>query len=97
MIPLSESARPSFQQVYSCLRQVGPAIVISSRGTRYEVHAVVRNGRAMIVGYPRNGEVRIHEDCWGQNITCQGTRTGGIFNGSPSIYDWYYRHCGATT
>jgi hypothetical protein len=88
------NAQPSFQQVYRCLQQHGPANVTSSRGTLYEVHAEVRRGQPTIVGYPRAGEVRIHEDCWGLNTTCQRTRAGGIFNGNPSIYDWYRVTCG---
>jgi hypothetical protein len=86
-------ARPTFQQVYDCLKKHGPARVTSSRGTSYEVHAEWRKNQPVIVGYPRTGEVRIHKDCWGQDITCQGTRAGGIFNGNPSIYDWYKKHC----
>lgn len=85
--------QPSFHHVYECLKKHGPANITSSRGTPYEVHAECRKGKPVIVGYPRKGEVRIHEDCWGQAITCQGTRAGGIFNGNPSIYDWYKKHC----
>jgi hypothetical protein len=51
----------------------------------YRIEAL--NGN--IVGFPRRGRVTIHEDCWGQEITCQGTRAGGIYNGPYSIYDWY--------
>jgi hypothetical protein len=91
------NVRPTFQQVYSCLQQHGPANVVSSRGPRYVVHAEVRRGGQLIVGYPRTGEVLIHEDCWGSDKTCKGTRTGGIFNGNPSIYDWYRNTCGNVT
>ena len=38
---------------------------------------------------PRRGRVIIHPDCWKETITCQGIRTGGIYNGPYSIYDWY--------
>lgn len=30
----------------------------------------------------------IHPDCWGENLTCQGTRAGGVYNGPYGIYDW---------
>jgi hypothetical protein len=33
--------------------------------------------------------IYIHRDCWGHDITCGQTRAGGIYNGSPSIYDWF--------
>ncbi len=46
-----------------------------------------RNGT--IIAFPKSGRVTIHEDCWGKPITCQGTRAGGLYNGSYSIYDWY--------
>jgi len=89
--------RPRFIQVYDCLKHFGPATVVSSRDTTYKVCAEVRNGRETIVGYPKRGEVRIHEDCWGKNMTCEGSLAGGIINGNPSIYDWYNLHCGSTT
>lgn len=85
--------RPTFAQVYRCLQTHGPARVVSTRGTPYQVTAEVQAGRQTIVGRPRRGAVAIHADCWGGDLTCQGTRAGGIFNGSPSIYDWYHKHC----
>lgn len=51
--------------------------------------AEVRGGRETIIARPRSGQVRIHPDCWGDDLTCQRTRAGGVFNGDPSIYDWY--------
>jgi len=81
--------RPTFEQVYVRLRERGPARVLSSRATEYTVMADFRGGRETIVACPRRGEVRVHADCWGDAITCQGTRAGGIYNGDPSIYDWY--------
>ena len=80
---------PSFKQVYDCLKRHGPATCVSSRGTKYVVRAEITAGRPTIIGSPRTGEVRIHEDCWGQQLTCQKTRAGGIYNGDPSIYDWF--------
>ncbi len=51
--------------------------------------AEVRDGRRVIVARPRSSQVGVHEDCWGDDITCQRTRAGGIYNGAPSIYDWF--------
>jgi hypothetical protein len=85
---------PSFQEVYDCLCANEPATVTSTRGKRYSVYAELRRGQPVIVGYPRRGQVVVHKDCWGSDTTCQGTRAGGIFNGSPSIYDWFNSRCG---
>lgn len=97
MARVSITNRPTFVQVYDCLLGFGPATVVSSRGTTYKVCAEVRNGKQTIVGYPKSGEVRIHDDCWGQDMTCEKSLAGGIINGNPSIYDWYNLHCGSAT
>ena len=81
--------QPSFKAVYDCLKRCGPATCISSRGTKYTVRAEITAGRPTIIACPRTGEVRIHKDCWGEPLTCQKTRAGGIYNGDPSIYDWF--------
>jgi hypothetical protein len=84
----------SFDQVFRCLSARGTARVVSSRGTEYTVSAEDRDGRKTIVGRPRSGEVRVHADCWGRDMTCEGTLAGGLFNGAPSIYDWYRQNSG---
>jgi hypothetical protein len=76
---------PTFKQVYDLLKLKGPGRTESSRGTIYRIEAL--NGN--IVAFLRSGRVTIHQDCWGENITCQGTRAGGIYNGPYSIYNWY--------
>lgn len=38
---------------------------------------------------PEADELQYTRTIWEQSITCQGTRAGGIYNGSYSIYDWY--------
>jgi hypothetical protein len=88
---------PSFKQIYDCLRHYGPATCVSSRGTKYTVRAEITAGRPTIIGCPRTGEVRIHEDCWGQPLTCQRTRAGGIYNGDPSIFDWFNKKADKAT
>lgn len=85
---------PSFLQVYDCLSKKGPAYVRSSKGTQYSVEAAItqkgdREGERVIIARPASGQVRIHQDCWGKEITCQRTRAGGIYNGPYSIWDWY--------
>jgi hypothetical protein len=81
--------RPTFAEVFARLQAAGPATVVSSRGTEYQVTADHSDAGKVIIGRPGSGQVRIHEDCWGDDITCQRTRAGGIYNGSLSIYDWY--------
>ena len=90
----------TFDDMYDCLFNHGPATVISSDGTPYEVTArpSKSDGRPTIIGRPTpETAVRIHEDCWGQETTCTGTRTGGLLNGSPSLYDWYAKTCGKSS
>jgi len=84
--------RLTFAEVFACLKRHGPAIVKSRIGTKYTVEAVVPKGVPMIIGRPRSGQVRVHEDCWGLPLTCHGTRAGGLYNGDPSIYDWYEKN-----
>jgi hypothetical protein len=76
---------PIFDDVYALLLRKGPGRAVSSRETKYRIEAI--NGR--IVAFPKSGRVYIHPDCWGENITCKGSRAGGIYNGPYSIYDWY--------
>lgn len=84
--------RPSFDEVFERVRGAGEVSVTSSRGTPYRVTAIVaRDGRKTLVARPRSSQVRIHEDCWVDEITCQKTRAGGVYNGSPSLYDRFER------
>lgn len=83
-------ARPTFADVFRRLEAHGPARVVSSRGTEYRVTAEVRSGVEVIIGRPGSGQVRIHADCWGDALTCRRTRAGGVYNGNPSIFDWYH-------
>ena len=89
---MTSDRRPTFGDVYRRLHAKGPASVRSSRGTPYIVTAdEERTGRRVIIARPQSSQVRVHEDCWGDDVTCQRTRAGGIYNGSPSIFDWYRR------
>ena len=76
---------PTFKQVYETLSKYGPGFALSNRGTEYRIEA--KNGK--IMAFPRSGRLVVHEDCWLNNKTCQGTRAGGIYNGPYSIIDWY--------
>ncbi len=82
----------SFEDAFRILQLKGPARIISSRGTLYIVEAwEMRNGRQAIrakLAPPSNGYIYIHADCWGKDITCQNTRTGGIYNCENNIYTW---------
>jgi len=77
---------PDFNEVYGLLYRKGSATVISSIGTKYTVTA--HNGKILAIS-EGGGRIYIHDDCWGNDKTCKGTRAGGIYNGSPSIFDWF--------
>ncbi|MGO9178672.1 MAG: hypothetical protein ACLQHS_05275 [Candidatus Limnocylindrales bacterium] len=79
--------RPSFEEVYDRVRRAGEVRVVSTRGTEYRVTAEVTNAGPTLIAHPARGQVRIHEDCWGDDLTCQGTRAGGVYHGSPSLFD----------
>ncbi len=76
---------PTFKQVYELLIKSGPGKAISSKGTQYRIEA----NHGSIVAFPKSGRVTVHEDCWMNDKTFQGTRAGGICNGPYSIIDWY--------
>ena len=79
----------SFAEAFQLLQLKGPTQVISSRETEYTVEAwTMRNGNPAIRARPGSGYIYIHSDCWGKDITCQGTRAGGIYNGKNNIYNW---------
>ena len=77
----------SFDEVWACIRARGAFRVVSSRGTEYQVTAGESKGRPVLLARPRAGVIYVHEDCFGQDITCQKTRAGGIYNGNPSVWD----------
>ena len=64
--------------MHDCLTKKGPAEVKSIKGTVYSVGTAItqkgeRIGEKVIIARPAMGQVRIHEDCWGNDITCQET------------------------
>ena len=88
----------SFDEAFRILRLKGPTLITSSKGTEYTVYAhIISKGdrigeqaiRAVVIN-KKNQEryIYIHSDCWGDDITCQGTRAGGIYNGMTNIYTW---------
>jgi hypothetical protein len=79
---------PTFGAVYEALQRKGPGRAVSTRGTVYRIEARDRK----IFAFPRSSQVIVHEGCWGQNTTCEGTRAGGIYNGPYSIIDWFLEH-----
>jgi hypothetical protein len=88
--PMSPSeANPSFAEVYTALQADGHANVVSTKDTKYRVTAGFVGNRRAIIAKPKSSQITIHEDCWNQAKTCAGTRAGGVYNGNPSIYDWY--------
>jgi hypothetical protein len=78
----------SFKDIWACIHGRGTFKVVSTRGTLYRVTAETnRAGQKVLVARPGSGAVYVHADCFGDDITCQGTRAGGIYNGSPSVWD----------
>lgn len=83
----------SFSEAFRILQLNGPARVISSRDTVYTVEAwIMRDGNLAIRARPGSGYIYIHSNCWGKDVTCQGTRAGGIYNGKNNIYTWLKNH-----
>ena len=85
LVRIKEVEVIKFFDMYDLLVKKGPGKAVSSRGTNYRI--IAENG--CIIAFPRKSRITIHNDCWGKNLTCQGTRAGGIYNGPYSIYDWY--------
>jgi hypothetical protein len=78
----------AFEEVWGCIQKRGTFLAVSTRGTEYRVTAETnRAGTKVLVARPGSGAVYVHADCFGDDITCQGTRAGGIYNGSPSVWD----------
>ena len=77
----------SFEEVWDCVRGKGEFRAVSTRGTEYRVTSETSRGRKVLIARPRSGAIYVHADCFGQDITCQGTRAGGIYNGHPSVWD----------
>ena len=76
---------PTFKQVYDLLKLKGPG----HANPAGELFIGLKLATERLLHFQDAGRVTIHQDCWGENITCQWTRTGGIYNGPYSIYDWY--------
>lgn len=52
-----------------------------------------RYGIKCVIAKPiKGGQIYIHEDCWGNGLTCRGTRGGGIYDGVYSIENWYNKY-----
>jgi hypothetical protein len=78
----------SFEDVWGCIQSRGRFVAVSTRGTEYRVTAETnRAGQKVLVARPASGDVYVHADCFGDDITCQGTRAGGIYNGRPSVWE----------
>lgn len=82
----------SFQEMYARIvhlksLDITPQVV-TQRDTLYTIEATEVAGRQTIVCRLPSGRVDIHEDCWGKNETCSGAWASGLYNGSPSLYDW---------
>jgi hypothetical protein len=86
---MSTIGRPGFRRVWGGVHAAGEVHLVSSRETSYTVTAEMSKGRLVLIARPPPGILYVHQDRFGQSLNCSGTRTGGIYNGSPSIWDWY--------
>ena len=83
-----------FDEAFRILKVKGPAQITSSIGTKYTIKAWIiskgiRKNEPVILAHPAGGgNIYIHADCWGMDFTCQGTRAGGIYNGTDNIFAW---------
>lgn len=76
---------PTFSAVYELLLRKGPGRATLTRGTIYRIEA--RDGN--ILAFPRSGRITVHKDCCRQEITCQGTHAGCIYNEPYTIVDLF--------
>lgn len=78
---------PKFREVYDLLLKKGGALVVSRRGAEYSIEA--KDNRIVASLTNGKGRIYVHEDCWLQKVTCQGTWASGLYRGNPSLLDWY--------
>jgi hypothetical protein len=85
--------RVTFEEAWERVGRRGGFRVVSSKGRDYTVFAqMVRGRKAPVAKRPKVAErpvvaIYVHEDCFGDDFTCQGMRAGGIYHGHPSIWD----------
>jgi hypothetical protein len=77
--------RMTFEEAWKRVERCGGCHVVSSRDTDYTVFAQMVKGRK-VAGRPVVA-IYVHEDCFGDDFTCQSKRAGGIYHGHPSIWD----------
>ncbi len=88
----------SFDRAYHILKAKGPARITTGTGTECIVEAYsMTEGKLPAVPiirvHPRSGftyirYAYIHTDCWGNDVTCQGSRVEDIYKGKQNIYTW---------
>jgi|SRR5208283_642154 len=88
----------SFDRAYYILEAKGPARITKGTGTEYIIEAYTMTSSKLpavpvIRVKPRSGftyirYAYIHADCWGDDVTCQGSRVEDIYKGKQNIYTW---------
>ena len=101
----SEIMSISFDRAYHILKEKGPARITTGTGTEYIVEAYsMTEGKLPAVPVirvqPRSGftyirYAYIHTDCWGDDVTCQGSRVEDIYKGKQNIYTWLEKNARA--
>ena len=66
----------------------------SSKGAEYGLKAKQssKDNSKYIVATRNKIVIYIRKEDWGKVQNKHGSRIGGIFNGNPSIYDWYNKN-----
>jgi hypothetical protein len=81
----------TFDNVWKLLENVGNGKCVSSTGAEYELVAKTsaRDNTKRIIAKRNKIAIYIRKEDWGKSENKNGVRIGGIFNGKPSIFDWY--------
>jgi hypothetical protein len=84
--------KATFNQVWDLLNKTeNGCVCTSSKGSEYNLKAKQsKKDEAKYIVASRNRIViYIHAEDWEKSQNKHGVRIGGIFNGNPSIFDWY--------
>ena len=85
----------TFNQVWELLNiKEDGGNCVSTKGAEYNLKArqSAKDSSKYIVASRGKIVIYIRKDDWEQSQNKHGVRIGGIFNGKPSIFDWYNKN-----